>query len=197
MIGFVEKGARQQLFSRLLVELAIHILSANGNFARARDVLAKFGNAQAAFVLRVTAFGVDDLGIRQHQLGFRIFFEGHVDDRQALGDADLRRSQADAVRGVHRLEHVVDEFLQFVVEDGHRLGALLQHRIAKFYDGVDHSGFRGSVLFQLLQIAFKIAFGFQHGVAAEFLQGARASVRATMDSAATPAAGTTHTSERS
>ena len=33
-----------------------------------------------------------------------------------LANADLRRGQADAVGGVHRLKHVFDELLQLFVE---------------------------------------------------------------------------------
>ena len=54
-------------------------------------------------------------------------------------DADLRGGQADAVGGVHGLEHVFDEFFQFFVEDGDGFGGLLENRVAEFYDGIDHS----------------------------------------------------------
>ncbi len=45
-----------------------------------------------------------------------IFLEGDVDDRDALADADLRSRQPDTVRGIHALEHIVDQLAQFVVE---------------------------------------------------------------------------------
>ena len=86
----------------------------------------------------MSALGVDDLRIDQHDLGLGIFLEGDVDDGDALADADLRSGQAHAMRGVHALEHVVGQLAQLVVELGDGGGRLLQYRVAKFHDGIDH-----------------------------------------------------------
>ena len=64
----------------------------------------------------LAAFGMNDLRIDQDDLGFGIFLEGTSITAMRLADADLRRRQADAMGGVHRLEHVVDQLPQFVVE---------------------------------------------------------------------------------
>ncbi len=100
-------------------------------------------------------------------MAFGIFLEGDVDDGDAASDADLRRGEADAVGGVHGLEHVVDELLQFVVEDSHGLGGLFENRDCRIlrWD-------RSSVIFQLLAVALEVASGFGHGIAAEFFQSA-------------------------
>src|ERR1700693_5168536 len=37
VIGFMKEGASQEFLARLLVELAVHILGADGDLARARD----------------------------------------------------------------------------------------------------------------------------------------------------------------
>ena len=42
------------------------------------------------------------------------------DDEIGSLDIDLRRGEADAVRGVHGLQHVVDQFTQWGVHGGHR-----------------------------------------------------------------------------
>jgi hypothetical protein len=53
-----------------------------------------------------------------------------VVDEQPQVEADLVRGQADAVRRGHRLEHVVDERAQRVVEGLYRLRRVVQNRVA-------------------------------------------------------------------
>ena len=90
VIGFVEEGAGKQFFSGFLVDLAVNVLGADGDFVRASDVLAEVGDAEASFALRVVALGVNDFGIDEDELGVWIFLEGDVDDGDAAADADLR-----------------------------------------------------------------------------------------------------------
>src|SRR5438270_9733967 len=66
VIGFVEKGASEEVVAGLLEPFAVNVLGADGDFARAGDGLAEFGNAEAAFILAVPAFGVDDLRIAEN-----------------------------------------------------------------------------------------------------------------------------------
>ena len=54
---------------------------------------------------------------------------GGVDDDHALVHVDLRRGEADAFGGVHRLEHVVDELADALVDCRHRPGHCVQARI--------------------------------------------------------------------
>src|SRR5256885_4053158 len=104
MIGLMQKGAGEQVFSSFFVGLAVRVLSSNCNFVRTGDVLAEIGDAEASFALSVAAFGVNDFRIDEDKLGFGIFLEGDVDDGDAAADADLRSGQSDAMRGVHRFE---------------------------------------------------------------------------------------------
>ena len=88
------------------------------------------------------ALGVDDFGIDQDEFRLGIFFEGYVDDGNAAADADLRGGEADTVGDVHGLEHVFDEFLEFVVEDGDSFGAVFRergHRILRWDRSCDGS----------------------------------------------------------
>src|SRR5215469_15627931 len=167
MISLVQKGTSQQVLPGFLEPVAVQVLSADSDFTWARDRLAEFGNAEAALILALPPLAVDDLRIHQHQLSFGIFFEGDINYCQALRDADLGRCQADAVGGIHGFEHVRDEFFQISVKhfDGSR--RCLEHRIAIFNDGINHS-----VVFYLLAVAMKISQGLAHGIAAEFLQRA-------------------------
>ena len=138
MIGLVQEGAGEQFFAGLFEQFSVHVLGANGHFVRARYVLAELWNAQAAFVLDVLALGVNDFGIDENELGVGIFFESYIDDGDAPRNADLRGGQADALGGVHGLEHVVDELLQFFVEGRDFFRGLFEDRIAVLNDGMDH-----------------------------------------------------------
>src|ERR1019366_8569321 len=73
MVGFVHQRARQQIFSANLNGFTLHVLCARGNRAWPRYLLAEFGQAQAAFVGSKTPFGMDDLGIDEHDPRFRTF----------------------------------------------------------------------------------------------------------------------------
>jgi hypothetical protein len=59
-------------------------------------------------------------------------FLAQVDHQHALRNVHLRRGETDTGRGVHRLEHVVDQSPQRRVDlrDGLRTGA--QSRVGKF-----------------------------------------------------------------
>src|ERR1700733_4757319 len=138
MVGFMLEGAGQEFFAGFFEDVSFGILGADGDGLGARDVFAEVGDAEAAFALGMFAGGVNDFRVDEDQLGIGIFFEGDVDDGDAPGDTDLRSGQADAVRGVHGLEHVVEEGLQVRVEDGDFFRRLLQHRVAELNDGIDH-----------------------------------------------------------
>src|SRR6185369_13885253 len=60
-----------------------------------------------------------------------------VDHRQSLGAAHLRRGEADALGGVHRLEHVGDELAQLVGDLGDGLCRLAKYRVAQHPDVED------------------------------------------------------------
>src|SRR5271157_871519 len=165
VIRFVHQGARQQVFPADFKCFAFNVLGTRRDLARSRHLLAKLRQAEATFVGRKPSFGVDDLWIHEHDLGLRIFLKGDIDNGDALADANLRRGQTDAVRGVHAFKHVIDKLAQLFVEDGDRGARLLQDRIAEFHDGVDHLE-----VSQLLAVAFEIAPHFQHRIASELLQ---------------------------
>jgi hypothetical protein len=139
VVGFVEEGAGEQVFSGFFVPFAVDVLSADGDFLGAGDGLAEVGNAEAAFGLGLLALFVDDFRIGEDELGVGIFFEADVDDGEALGDSDLRGGEADAVGLVHGLEHVGDELFKFAVEGGDGFGWSFQHEVSVFDDGIDHA----------------------------------------------------------
>src|ERR1700737_2988798 len=139
MIGLVQEGASQQIFAGLLEPLSIHVLRPDHHLAGTRHRLPKLGNAEAAFVLGVAAFGANDFRIGDHQPGVRVLLEGDVDDRQPLRNSNLRRRQSHAVRSVHGLEHVLDQFLERAVKNRNRFSKFFQYGISKLHDGIDHA----------------------------------------------------------
>src|SRR5271165_164665 len=138
VVGLVQKGARKEFLTCYFEGLAFQVLGTGSDFARSGDFLAKLRQAQAAFIGGDAPFNMDDFRIDQHDLGFGVFLESDIDDRDALADADLGSGEADAVSGVHALEHVVGQLAQFVIELGNGDGRLLQDRVTVFDDGIDH-----------------------------------------------------------
>src|SRR5208337_3777573 len=152
VVGLMHQGTRQQVLSAHFKCLAFEVLRARSDVSRPRHLLAKFRQAEAAFVGGESPFSMDNLGIHEHDLGLGIFLECDINDSNALADPDLRRSQTDTVRGVHAFKHVIDELAQLVVEDCDGGSRLLQDWIAEFHDGMDHLE-----VSQLLAVAFEIA----------------------------------------
>jgi hypothetical protein len=143
MIGFMEESSGKQVLAGLFVELPIHVLSADGDDPGPGDGLAKFRNAEAAFVLALPSFSVNDLGIGKNEFRVGIFFECDIDYGESLRDTDLWGGESYTMRGIHGLEHIVDELLQVVVEVGNRFGRPFEYRVAVFDDGIDHAAVIG------------------------------------------------------
>ena len=75
-----------------------------------------------------------------------------INHADPLGKADLWGSQSDAVRVVHRLEHVLDESGEFFVEDLHRTTLLAKDLIPQAYDAMEcHVSALGLVAFGRLE----------------------------------------------
>ena len=66
---------------------------------------------------------------------FYALADGQIDHRYATRVADLVRSEADSWSGVHRVHHVVDEFLKRFIKESDRLGAAAKDIVAIFDDG--------------------------------------------------------------
>src|SRR5258708_11353065 len=104
VVDFVAEGAGKQVFAANLERFAFGILRFYGDELRRDDVAAKAGYGEAAFFFALFAFGVNDLGIGEDDLGFGVFSAGDVNDGDANGKADLRCGEADALRSVHGCE---------------------------------------------------------------------------------------------
>src|SRR5581483_4065058 len=125
MIDFVLEQTRKPAFGRDTNGLAAHILPLDQHFAGPTDILAHIArDAQTALGPQLFPLGLDDLWIEYCNLV--IFILG---DEKADGEGDLRRSKANALRLVHRLEHVVNESLQRWIEAMNLFRLLAQYRV--------------------------------------------------------------------
>src|SRR5258707_7781448 len=137
VINLMAEGPRQQVFTTNFELLALGILRLDGHKLRPQHVATKSRNREAAFFFANFAFGVNNLRIREHDLGFGVFPRGYVHDRNPQALSNLRSGQSHALRRVHRSKHVLSQLLQFGVEFFHRRSRLLQHGVAILDDGIN------------------------------------------------------------
>src|SRR5260221_1683814 len=138
VVGFVAEGARQQFFARVFEKFAFCVLRPHGYFLRPGYVFAKFRNAEAAFVLRDAALGVNDLRIDENEFLLWVFLERDINDRNAPSNTDLGCGEANSVRGVHGFEHIVDKLAQAGVKLRYGSGLGLENWVAQLNNGIDH-----------------------------------------------------------
>src|SRR5690348_5199457 len=105
VVDFMAKGAGEEAFALHFKFLAGGVLGADGDIQGAQDISAKTRDGEAALLLALLAFGVENYGIGEDELGFGIFARRNIDDGQIQIEANLRGGQADALRGVHGFEH--------------------------------------------------------------------------------------------
>src|ERR1051326_7611833 len=138
VIGLVQEGARQQVLAGFFKLFSLGVLGAYGDAFAPAHLFAEAGYAEAAFLAILFALHVDDGGIDENEFLFRALAVGTVDDGDLAAEADLRGGQADTLGGVHRLEHVFEELVEFgIIELLDLVGFALQHRVAEFDYGVD------------------------------------------------------------
>src|SRR5580698_4864898 len=190
VIDLVAESTGEQAFAAAFELGARRVLRADGDVLRTFDVAAKTGERKAAFFFALLAFGINNFGIGEDHLRLGNFSIGDVNHREPQAHANLRRCEPHAIRGVHGLEHVRDEFLDVLVEFFDALARSFQHRVAVFHDPMNHlqsvpmlgsqinvrrhrslpTRYLRLELVQLLFVTIEIAAGFADGVAAEFFQ---------------------------
>src|SRR5262245_31686452 len=85
------------------------------------------GHAEAAFLFELHAIALDEFRVDERQQIARVATDRDVADEDSKSNADLRRSEPDTRRRVHRLDHVVDEQLSLRRDVGHGDGGTMQH----------------------------------------------------------------------
>ena len=144
MIDLVLKGARKESGSldRLFLALPIEPLDRYPRGPDDRRVEA--GHAEASLLFELHPVAHQELRVDHHDQSLRIATQGYIDHEQPQRDADLCCREPDAGRGVHRLDHVVDEPLKVVVESGDVGGGSVQRTVAVPQDRSDHWGWNRS-----------------------------------------------------
>ena len=136
MVDLVLHAGGQKPLARHLLLDAVAVEIAHLDLGRADHLGIVLGHRQAAFLVgHVLVGGFDDLGVGHQQRAGLDVLAVDVEHDHPLQDADLRRRQADAGRGVHRLQHLVHQATHVVVDRLDRLGLLLEARIGRREDG--------------------------------------------------------------
>src|ERR1700682_1602508 len=137
MIDFVAEGAGEEVFAADFKGFALGVLRSYGDELRTQDVAAEAGNGEAAFFFALFPFRVNNFWVGKNDFSFWIFSAGYVDHGHTQIQADLGRSESDALRGVHGGEHIFGELLEFGVEILYRRSGLFEDGIAELDDRVD------------------------------------------------------------
>ncbi len=138
MIHFMLKRACQQLpaFDGAYLTRPVHA-SDHGSH-RSRHGGIESGNAEAALFLELHAFLLDEFRVDEDQQIVGLVAEREIDDENPERHADLRGGEADARRGVHRLDHVVDQRLNVFGQLADLCRAIVERRAAEFLDRTNH-----------------------------------------------------------
>src|SRR5271170_1341254 len=137
VIDFMAERARQEIFAANLERLALEVLRSHGDELRTNNVSTKPWNRKAAFLFADFPFGMDNFWIDQNDLCFRIFAVRNSDHRHPDALANLRRGQADALRGVHRSKHILGKLFELRVKLLDGGPGLFENRIAILHDRID------------------------------------------------------------
>ena len=138
MIHLVLEGAREQAGPVVPELTTLPIERPDDRPRRSDDGRVETGNAQASFFFELHSLALDELRVDHHHQARRIAPDRSIDDEQPKRHADLRRREADARRGVHRFDHVVDQLVDVVGDLFDRAGRVVEGAVAVSEDGQDH-----------------------------------------------------------
>src|SRR5579885_906251 len=131
MIDLVLQRDRQQILSLDLDRLLLRRPRAHHHLFRALHLGGEIDHREAALLPEHRALGLDDLGIDELEQVLAGVLVIGIEHDHAARIADLRRRQADAGRGIHGLDHALDEAVEPAVDFGDRQRALLERGIGK------------------------------------------------------------------
>jgi hypothetical protein len=145
VVALVLHHAGMEAVHRAIDGVPVRVEAGVADAREARHHAAQAGHGEAAFPVFFLFIGQRrDGGIEQHrgrhQRPVRVAGVGRAraEDHELQIHADLRRRQARAVDGMHGVEHVLDQQVEFIgVEGGHWLGHAQQARVAHLQDVAD------------------------------------------------------------
>ena len=128
MIHLVLEGAREKSLSFDGVLDAMSIEALEHGALGPHDSGVEPRHTQASLFFELHAFAFHETRIDHDDEAVAFAADADVDDEDSQRHAELSCSQADARRGVHRFDHVVDQPLQAVVEPRDIGRRLMQRR---------------------------------------------------------------------
>ncbi len=128
-------AAAEQVVGLELELVAVEIEGPQTHPERTLHVDGDPGKREATFFVDVGPVDLEDLRVDEHvELAF-LLAGGDVDDTDPLAAPDLVGREADPGGRVHRLDHVLDEPAQVVVDPLDRDGGPEQHGVGVENDG--------------------------------------------------------------
>ncbi len=117
VIHLVLNAGSEQPFSIKSMFLAVVVEEPDATSRRPLNLIEKLGNGKASFFVDGRFFGwIENFGIDEKERRGVFVLLGEVHDNHAQRHADLDGREADARRVVHRLQHVIHERAQFVID---------------------------------------------------------------------------------
>ena len=153
MIHLVLHGAGEKAAGLEFERRAVELLRLHLHRCGADDVAIQLGETQATLDALLGFLAEFDHGVHQnhrhecadaHALAVHEHFAraildaAHVNHRQLDRHSDLLRGKPDAIRGAHRLQHVVRELARAFIAVADLQTFRAEHRIAVFNDFEDH-----------------------------------------------------------
>src|SRR5687768_300469 len=199
-------GEQSGPFDRL--RLAVAIEPFEDRAGRTRHCCVEARHAQTALFFELHSIALDELGVDEHEQVGGIAADRDVAHEDPFADANLRRGEPDAGRGVHGLNHVVHEGINLRCDLGDRLGGTMEHRRSVADDRTQHGAMKNQRVSVGCARAVKrratsstVAARWRSISSIEsppnFSRNASARTNETIASPTTAAAGTAQTSRRS
>lgn len=136
MVHLVLNARGEEALHLFLPRLAVIVEIAHAACRRALHVVEELRHRQAAFLVDVRLLGrINNLGIDEVTRRPVLPFVREIHDDHSLRLTDLDRGEADALRRVHALKHVVHQPAHAVVDGFDGLGDDPQAWIGSGYNG--------------------------------------------------------------
>ena len=140
MVDLVLKRTRQKVGPFPLVLLPGAVQALDDRAHRPHDRGVETGKAQAALFLELHAVARDKLRVDHDDQPRRVAAQREIHDEDPKRHPNLRGCETHSRRGVHRLDHVVDELLDLGGNRINPASGLDENAVAVLENGSNHNG---------------------------------------------------------